>query len=363
MGTRRAAPDPVARLTWEQVFAFRLTRQYLEPRTSKGAVEIVRRLCGVQAQVASAAAFGVATRRHNAAASVGRAIAGRSLVKTWAMRGTLHLLPADHAPTYLATMSRLTPWRSKAWERYHGVTGSEVERVREALGEVLGAEPLTKQELAAALGSRLRSRAARERLASGWGEMLKPAAWAGVLLHGPPRGTSVTFVRADAWVEGWTTPDPDEAGATVLRSYLTAFGPAAEQDVADWWARQPANKVRPWFERLGDEVVPVDVDGRASWALGRDVPALERATPSDAVRLLGNFDQYVLGPGRGSAAFVPAEHRARVSRAAGWISKVVLHGGRVAGVWDVDDDGSAVVDLWDEVPAGALDIELARAAG
>ena len=87
---------------------------------------------------------------------------------------------------------------------------------------------------------------------------------------------------------------------------------------------------------------------------------MERAVPSEAVRLLGNFDQYVLAAGRGSSAFIPAEHRAEVSRAAGWISKVVLHGGRVAGVWDTADDGSIVLDLWDSVPRSAIATEIAR---
>lgn len=356
----RSVPEPVARLTWDQVFAFRLGRQFLDPRTSKGVTEVVRRLCGVQAQVGSAAAFAIAARRKTPTASVDRAIGSRALVKTWAMRGTLHLLPADDAPAFLAIMSRLTPWTSKAWERYHGVSAADVERVRDGVGDVLADEPLTREELAGELSRRLRSPALRERLTSGWSALLKPAAWAGVLLQGPPRGSSVTFVRSDAWVPGWSMPDPDEASGEVLRAYLTAFGPATAQDVADWWARQPAGKVRSWFERLGDEVVPVDVEGRSSWALARDAGALRRAGRSDAVRLLGNFDQYVLGPGRGSVAFVPAEHRAKVSRTAGWISRVVLHGGRVAGVWDVDDAGDVTLELWDDVPPRSLRQEVER---
>jgi len=359
---RGTTPEPLAELSWDQVLAFRLRRQFLDPRTSKGVTDIVRRLCGVQAQVASAAEFALATRRRSAKADVQRAIRGRTVVRTWGMRGTLHLLAADEAPAFLATMSRLQPWRSAAWERYHGVSAADVERVRDAMGQVLGEEPVTREELSEALTGRLRSPNLRERLGSGWGELLKPAAWAGVLLQGPPRGSSVTFVRADAWIDEWSMPDPDEAGAAVLRSYLTAFGPATPQDVADWWARQPASKVRGWFERLGDEIAPVDVEGRASWTLTSDVPALVRTGPSDAVRLLGNFDQYVLAPGKGSAAFIPAEHKEKVSRAGGWISRVVLSGGRVVGVWDLDDDGSIVPDLWEGVPRGDLDDEVARLA-
>jgi hypothetical protein len=109
--------------------------------------------------------------------------------------------------------------------------------------------------------------------------------------------------------------------------------------------------------------VPVDVDGDLAWTLATDVPALARARPSRSVRLLGNFDQYVLGPSKGVGAFLPGERKAQVSRTAGWISRVVLNGGRIAGVWDVDQtDGSISFDLWSDVPQAALARELERLA-
>ena len=165
------------------MLSFRLGRQFLEPRTAKSAVEVARRLCGVQAQVASAAEFAVAARRRSPRArEVERALRNRSLVKTWAMRGTLHLLPAEDAGNFLSSLSLLAPWRAPAWERYHGIRAADVERVIEALGEVLTETPIGRTELQTALAGHLRSKAARAKIASGWGELLKPAAWAGVLL-------------------------------------------------------------------------------------------------------------------------------------------------------------------------------------
>lgn len=55
---------------------------------------------------------------------------------------------------------------------------------------------------------------------------------------------------------------------------------------------------------------------------------------SEVVRLLPGFDQYVLGPGTGAMEVIPRQWRALVSRQAGWISPVVVHGGRVVGVWE-----------------------------
>jgi hypothetical protein len=340
---RPTLPPPSASLTREQVFAFRLARQLLVPRGSKRAVEVSRRLVGVQAQVASAAELAVALRRRAPRrGEVDRAIRARTLVKTWAMRGTLHLMPADLAPVVLATLSRLRPWTAPAWERYHGVSKADVERVLDAMPSVLSDEPITREELGAAVAGSVRSKAVATKLASGWSELLKPAAFAGILLQGPPRDGRATFVRSDAWVDGWRTPDPDEAADDVLRAYLGAYGPAAVQHVADWWGRQRASVVRPWFERIADELATVDVDGEVMFVLASDLAALRRARPTQAVRLVPNFDQYFLGAGSGSAAFVPAARRAKVSRTAGWISPLVLRGGRVAGVWELDREAARI---------------------
>lgn len=52
-----------ASITWPQVLAWRLRRQHLDPPGGVGAVEVVRRLAGVQAQVASAAELAIRIRQ------------------------------------------------------------------------------------------------------------------------------------------------------------------------------------------------------------------------------------------------------------------------------------------------------------
>ena len=49
-------------------------------------------------------------------------------MKTWAMRGTLHLLPAAELPMWQAALSTRRPWESGAWQRGFGVTLAELER-------------------------------------------------------------------------------------------------------------------------------------------------------------------------------------------------------------------------------------------
>jgi hypothetical protein len=85
-------------LTWERVLAWRMRRQWLTSATTGDAVAVVRRLAGVQAQVASSAAAAIACRQQSPQPDeVERLLSERSLMRTWAMRGTLHLLAPDDA--------------------------------------------------------------------------------------------------------------------------------------------------------------------------------------------------------------------------------------------------------------------------
>src|SRR3954451_21740763 len=107
------------RVTWPQALAWRMERQYLEPLSTGTAVDVARRLCGVQAQVASSAELAIRARQAEAPpGEVGQALADGSLIKTWAMRGTLHLLPADEASQYLALLAAGRWWETPAWQRY-----------------------------------------------------------------------------------------------------------------------------------------------------------------------------------------------------------------------------------------------------
>jgi hypothetical protein len=217
-----------------------------------------------------------------------------------------------------------------------------------------GGAALTREELTAEIVGRTGSEHLAEVLGSGWGTLLKPLAWWRVLRFGPPRGNRVTFVGADR------LPAVPDAASVVLRAFLGAHGPATPELFDKvWLSRGNTRKalLRSWFAAIADELAEVDVEGQRRVMLASQVEELVASEPSETVRLLGAFDAYVLGAGTTAAEIVPAARRAEVSRAGGWISPVVLHGGRVAGVWS--DEG---VTLWEDVPRPAIDAELSRQA-
>ncbi|HEX2418721.1 MAG TPA: winged helix DNA-binding domain-containing protein [Micromonosporaceae bacterium] len=356
-------------VTWSQVLAWRLRRQFLDPRTDSDPVTVARRLCGIQAQLGSAAELAVAARQRDPERGVvDRALADRKLVKTWAMRGTLHLLTPEEAGAYLALIRTARTWERPSWQRAFGVTAAELAGLLEAVGEALDHRVLTRDELIEQVLVRTGSRHMAEQLRSGWGAVLKPLAWSGLLCHGPGQGNRVTFTRPDTWLPDWGgLPEPEAAARLVIPAYLRAYGPATPETFDAWLSRGASRKkdLRGWFATVSDELATVTVAGRDCLLLAEDVDDLAETEPTETVRLLPGFDQYVLGPGTRDTELISADRWAQVSRAAGWISPVVVCAGRVTGTWEISAD-TVTVTWFPEagpVPAEALSAEAEWIAG
>ncbi|MFB7874310.1 winged helix DNA-binding domain-containing protein [Nocardia sp. NPDC056064] len=352
---------------WDQVFAWRMNRQFLTTPTDAGPVAIAERLAGLQAQVASAAETAAAVRSSEPTPeAVATALATGDLVKTWAMRGTLHAMTPEHAAAALALIGSARTWEKPSWQKTFGATPEQVTALVQVVTDILADQVLTRDELVDAVLAEPGFAHLGEQLRSGWGAVLKPLAWQGALCHGPARGTKITFTAPAHQIPGWTgVPDPDTAAPTLITAYLGAYGPAKPETFDAWLSRNNLRKtvVRRWFADLGDTLTEVDIDGTTGWILTEHADELATATLDGAIHLLGPFDQYVLGPGTGDTTMLPAEHRAEVSRAAGWISPLVLVDGRIAGTWE-QADGEIVVSTFDSqtLPKRALAAAVDRLA-
>ncbi|MFD7847016.1 DNA glycosylase AlkZ-like family protein [Nocardia sp. NPDC059764] len=355
----RAGAGGVVRVSWDQVFAWRVRRQFVDRRTKADAVAVAERLCGVQAQVTSAAETAVALRRSTGKpGAVVDALGEGTLLKTWAMRGTLHAMTPEQGAAALSLMASARTWEKPAWTKASGATPEDVTALVKAVGGILDGQVLTRDELVSALIAEPRFQPLEQHLRSGWGSMLKPLAWQGALCYGPARGTSVTFTNPAHVVPGWAgIPEPDDAAPTVIRAYLGAYGPASPEIFNTWLTRGFLSKttVRRWFSALGNELTEIEVEGRRGYFPTEHLDELAKTKPTAAVHLLGQFDQYVLGPGTGDTVLLPGDHRAKVSRTAGWISPLVLIGGRIGGTWEVEDS-TLVVSMFDDAPAPTAEI-------
>lgn len=350
---------PPLSLTPDQVLAFRLARHHLTvPVTGPdAAVRVAGTLLGAQAQVASAAVLQL--RARSAALPEGRVAAAlyeeRRLVRLWAQRSTLHLLPSADLGLMLGVRRLMVPGYHR-WYAAGGLEPAQVERLLAAVAGALEAGPMSRMDLSRRLTPELGAWAAPW-LEHSWGGVLKLGAALGLLCHGPESGgrggAEALFVGLRAWLGAEVAiPAARAAMAQMLRRYLAVYGPAAPADFRKFTG-VPTGACRQAFADLAGEVMAVAVDGRALWALATDEGDLRAAEHAPGhVAVLGMFDPWVLAHGEAGLTVDPA-HRPAVYRTAGWISAVVLRQGRVVATWRHEKGAAAKVGAKAGAKAGS----------
>jgi hypothetical protein len=335
-------------LSWAGVLAWRVARQGLRERASAADwPQVVSRICGLHAQVQSSAELTLWARVDDLAPdAVTRALwTDRTLVRTWAMRGTLHLLPAAELGTWVGAQGALRPrYETAPWRKAFGMTSEEAVAVLDAIRAALVGEPLTRDELGDAVAAALGDARLGDAVRGSFGTTPKLAALRGDVCFASPAGQKVRFTRPDRWLgEDWTPAPSRPAMADVVRRHLAVYGPASRESFARWFGMSSVAQAGKLIAGLGDEVAPVSVEGEAGWMLAADVDGAAAAAPDGTVALLPAFDQYVVAAPRTDSPVLAAEQRARVYRAQGWLSPVLLVDGRIEGVWRHERKGKRVL--------------------
>src|SRR5882724_11760344 len=144
------------KLTWSRAAAWRIRRHHLDQRAPAGSMlAVASRLCGLHAQLMSSAELAVWARVEDLdRRAVQRALwEDRTLVKTWAMRGTLHLLPAAELPLWHAALGTSRRYlKPVAWQKYFGITLEELDLLTKAVGAALDGRVMTREELVQQVG-------------------------------------------------------------------------------------------------------------------------------------------------------------------------------------------------------------------
>jgi hypothetical protein len=220
------------------------------------------------------------------------------------MRGTLHVLAADDLPIVLAIFGPLHLARGRHRLAQLGLSPEVAERsTEEAAAIVREHGPLDRHELAARLRDRGVPVAAEGQAPI---HVVARAAHAGVLIevgqgrYGP--------------LDVGPLPDRDEALRTLGRRYAESHAPATADDFAAWSGLPAA-------------------DVRAAW--GEQRPHIEVDVEAGPVRLLGAFDEWLLG-WRSRDLVLPREHAKRIIPGGGIIRPVAIADGRVFATWRLD---------------------------
>lgn len=297
----------------------------------------------------------------------------RTLVRTWIVRGTLHIVPSADLPLYLGAVGPRGSAGARRWFARHGPPLSELthrwDEVKAQVRDLLAAGPRTRAELA----EQARGTLVAELMGLPWGGIFTALAYEGVTVHAEPQGRGQAaaagsegawatnpeyrFARLEQWLPDLAPAPPMAAAETALvRRYLAGYGPVSARDVAHWtgW-RMPA--VRGALDRLAPDLDELEVAGQKGphYMLSSDRAALLAAGGGGELplRLLPRFDPLLLGHAD-KTRFLPAARRTQVFTKAGHVGAVLLLAGRVAGLWSYKKGGKGLevaVQPWQRLPA------------
>jgi hypothetical protein len=296
----------------------RMTRQGLASRGNGASAQVASSAVGLQAQDLASARLGVRART-NAVDEASVVKAGdieRSVVRTWLMRATVHLVAAEDAKWMAELFGPMIERRfmNVRW-RELGITADVIDGAIPHAREVLAGRELTRHKITAELASRGVRLAPDGQAAT---HLLLALSARGVTCRASDRGRDTTFALLDDWVGAASAP-PDPL-AELARRYFKAFGPATAADFTTWSGLPSAVAIKA----IRDELTEVEFDGRRGWTFG-DVE------PVTGFRLLPMFDNYLLAYRDRTALLDPGLHNQVY--VGGIIKATVVTDGRIIGTW------------------------------
>lgn len=313
-------------MTQTAIAQARLASQQISQSAAKIPAELVAWFGAVQAQDYAAANWAVGLRLPQSTTStVERAIAEKSIIRTWTLRGTLHLMAASDV-RWMLTLLRPRLYAAVGSRlRQLDLTAADLAKSRSALTSALeGGKQLTRRELSDSL-----ERAGVQTHDTRLNHLLVCASLDGLICCGVRRGSELTYTLLDEWAPVSPQLEQDDALAELTGRYFQSHGSATLQDFM-WWSGLTLAEASSGTDLIRPQLSQESIDEKKYW-LSHNTPAVQAT--SMAVYLLPSFDEYLLGYKDRRAALGSLDFQQIVNPGNGLFKPVVVVDGRVAGTW------------------------------
>jgi hypothetical protein len=296
--------------------------------------ELVQHLFAVQAQEFASARWALGLRLPGSTDdSILLALERREIVRSWPLRGTLHLVPPEDL-RWMLELSRPRHAKPAAKRREQlGITDRELARAGDvAIEAMTGGRSVRRDALLSAweaVGIPTGGRAYH---------LLWHLGSEGIIVFGAPDGRQPTFALLDEWIAHSRRLEGDEALAEVARRYFRSHGPATVRDLA-WWSSMTLADARRGLELVRPEFAALELDGET---LFYD-PTLE--TAAAGVLAMPGFDELVLGYQDRSVSVAPENLTKVLPGKNGQFLATVLLDGVAVATWRRERETSTVVSV------------------
>jgi hypothetical protein len=320
--------DPVT--SQQDLALMRLVAQRLAGPRPATAADAVRRLTAAQAQDLPGALLSVALRTTaGTRGEVESALNAGEVVRSWPMRGTLHLVAAEDLPWMIGLLGPRVLTGAPARRTQLGITDADIEKARGLAVQALsGGRQLRRAEILAALAD-----GGVEITGQRGYHLLSYLSQTCTLCLGPIDDGEQRFVLMDEWIRSPRRLAGEEALGELAGRFFRGHGPATLKDLTRW-AGLRITESRAALATARDGLARLEVDG-AEYFLDPETPDLlaDHRDEALAVRLLPGFDEFVLGYADRTCA-VPPEFADRIVPGGnGMFRPTVVSGGRVVGTW------------------------------
>jgi Winged helix DNA-binding domain len=302
----------------------RLANQQIASAIHKKPSDVVASLVAIQAQDYLSALWAIGLRLPNATElDIKQAIADRTIIRTWPMRGTLHFVAAADVRWMLELLTpRIIAGNAGRCRQLELDTAIFAQSRKLFLNALQGDNQLPRDEMYQLL-ERSRISTANQRGL----HILWRLAQEGVLCFASHAGKQPTFALLDEWGPKTKKLDHDEALSELARRYFTSHGPATLQDFV-WWSGLKISDAKTGLEATSSKLAQETIDGKVYWMPQNgldDIP--------NTVHLLPGFDEYLLGYKDRSASLDPRHAPKVIPGKNGIFMPTIVRSGRVVGTW------------------------------
>ena len=279
-------------------------------------VTAARDLCGFQAQFFSNALHSLKIR----SGTVDDVFVRRAFVKSWTLRGTMHLFPLDDLPLffYCGRKNHLRPcdtldadeWITRERKRYFADCILEAVKAgtgeREALKMLCRKQGMTAEEERSIFNS--------------WGGTLRALCENGKLCY------LASEEKAFRLCPSFEPMNEEEAWHEMLMRYFSNYGPAAVKDAAYFFGTS-VTQIKRRMEKL--PLVHSVYEGREYWTVKAksDTPQPPRCI------FLAGFDPLLMGYEKTESLYLPREYLRHIFLLSGIVMPAILFDGRIVGKW------------------------------
>ena len=272
-----------------KLVAERISSNWLDDSKRADPAEVMIHMGCIQGQDYQSAlwAIGMRSKPGTTFRNVEAAFSDRKIVRTWLLRGTIHIADA----TNVKWISKLlSPGLLKLALKREANRGIEPEKIRK-IEEIFMGRLKKEHQLSRTDMYRLLEESGESPENNFGYHMLYRAAWDGIICYGDRKGDEDTFALRDEWINDGINLEGNNAIVSLAKLYFASHGPASLSDFA-WWSglkmkeiRTALNENPEIFHHWKDNPKLIHYDEDNS----------HDKYPENSVKLLPAYDEYFIG--------------------------------------------------------------------